>query len=100
MTTDPDVPHLMRVSCHNVKDGCPNTVSFMGIKPVRKICPTCMESGVPCERPLAGFNFEKATRSLRKIPGDFSYDGDMLYAVTCWPRTFHGGRVMSCRTEG
>ena len=101
---DPDVPRQMRVSCYNAKDGCKNHASYMGVKPVRKLCPTCLESGAPCERPQAGFNFEKATRRLRKKPlyerGDFSYDGEMLYAVTCWPKTFSGGRVMPCRTEG
>mgnify|MGYP001240430906 FL=1 len=104
MTNDPDVPYQMVVCCYNAKDGCSHTVAFMGVKPVRKLCSVCLESGAPCERSQAGFNFEKATRSLRGKPlferGDFSYDGEMLYAVTCWPKTFHGGRVMPCRTEG
>ena len=100
MTNDPDIPRQMRVSCYNAKDGCKNHVSYMGVSPVRKLCPTCLESGVPCERPQVGFSFDKATRSLRKTPGDFSYDGEMLYAVTCWPKAFSGGRVMPCRTEG
>ncbi len=99
-----DTPRQMRVSCYNVKDGCPHTVSFMGVSPVRKICPACLESGAPSGRMSPGFNFERAVRNLRRKPlherGDFSYDGEMLYAVTCWPKTFHGGRVMPCRTKG
>jgi hypothetical protein len=94
-------PRIMKVPCYNASEGCTNTVSYMGTGPVRKICPICQESGVPSERPLAGFNFSKAMRKVRReaLMG-LDLDGQVCYAVTCWPKTFFGGRVMPTKTRG
>ena len=102
MTPDPEVPRQLTVPCLNAPDGCRHLVRFMGVKPVRKICPNCLDCGAPEERTQAGFNFETSTRKLRAVidPVRNCYDSEPVYAVTCWPKTPHGGRVMPCRREG
>ena len=97
---DPDIPHQMRVCCYNVKDGCKNTVSYMGVKPVRKLCSICQESGAPSERILSGFSLEKHITKGKAPPvkGVYDYGGEPVFAVTCWPKTFSGGRVLPYRT--
>ena len=99
MTDDPEVPHMMRVPCFNSPDGCKNSVSYMGVDAVRKICPICMESGAPSERIISGFNFGTEARRLRhegsprsKIPMDY-FGGEAVYEITARPKTVNGGRV-------
>ena len=102
MTDDPEVPHMMRVPCFNSLDGCKNSVLYMGVSVVHKICPSCMESGAPSERTICGtpgFNFETEARRLRhessprsKIPMDY-FGGEAVYEITARPKTANGGRV-------
>lgn len=104
IANDSGIPHQMRVPCYNQSDGCKNTVSYIGVKPVRKLCSACLESGTPSTRPQVGFNFEKATRNLRASPQWMDRalysDGYLCYEITVQMKTFSGGRVMPCRTEG
>ena len=97
-------PHQITVPCLNHKDGCKFTVSFMGVKPVRKICPICQEYGVPTDRAHQPGNVEKATRALRREPIPRGYGGcygdEILVLITVWPKTHHGGRVMPYHVEG
>ena len=100
MTDDPEVPRKLTVSCYNAKSGCLNTIRFMGVKPVRKICPVCLESGTPSDRMNSPGDLTRTVRRLKVDPGRSCYDSEPVYAVTCWPKTPHGGRVMPCRREG
>ena len=94
-------PRFMRVPCYNADEGCDNIVSYMGVKTVRKICQTCQDSGVPSERPQAGFNFGKAMRRVRtEAMAGLDLGGQVCYEVTCWPKTLFGGRVMPIKTMG
>ena len=99
--TDPAKPRFMQVPCYNEHEGCPNTVSYMGIRRVRKICPACQESGTPSERHQAGFNFGKAMRKVRvEALTGLDLGGQVCYEVTCWPKTLFGGRVLPLKTGG
>jgi hypothetical protein len=99
--TDHPEPHYMTVYCYNSSEGCTNTVTFFGIRKVRKICPTCQESGIPSERPQAGFNFGKAMRKVKlEAMAGLDLGGAICCAVTVWPKTIFGGRVAPCPREG
>jgi hypothetical protein len=99
--TDHPKPRFMQVPCYNMSEGCSNTVSYMGIKPLRKICQTCKDSGTPSERYQVGFNFGKAMRKVRaEAMAGLDLGGQVCYEVTVWPKTIFGGRVTPCRTEG
>lgn len=99
MTDNPEaVPRTMRVPCFNALDGCKNSVSYMGVAPVRKLCPSCMDSDAPSERTVcgtSGFNFDDERRkplARPKIPMNYS-GGEAVYEITVRPKTINGGRV-------
>lgn len=96
-------PHPITVCCYNTPEGCTSTVTFMGIKPVRKICPICQESGIPSERHQSGFSFCRAMRKVKAgtISG-YGLGGMVCYEVTCWPKSpmGMGGRVMPIKAGG
>jgi hypothetical protein len=73
----------------------------MAVKPLRKLCSVCLESGPPSERHQVGFNFGKAMRNVKSesIRGVDLY-GAICCEVTVWPKTLGGGRVQPLRTEG
>jgi hypothetical protein len=97
MTEIPE-PHPLHVRCYNAKDGCPNSVAYMGVTPVRKLCSNCLKHGTPTERMRAPGDLTRATRALRHVfvpDGGFQFESEAVYAVTVWPKTRHGGRVSS-----
>jgi hypothetical protein len=94
-------PRLMRSPCYNAGDGCTCLVSYMAVKPLRKLCSVCLESGPPSERPQAGFNFSKMMRNVKSesIRG-IDLCGAICCEVTVWPKTLTDGRVSPCPREG
>ena len=104
-------PRMMRVPCLNMKDGCKATVMYMGVRPaagersprIRKLCPTCLECGMPSERVTAGYNFSKEMKSRKitaRMPDGFFDPAGPIVACTVYMRTQNGGRVLPHPTGG
>jgi hypothetical protein len=99
LTPDTDFPALvvMRVPCHNSKDGCRSVVEYEGeegSKPLKKICARCQGHGAPLER--VGVSGPQVRKSNPKIPKHFmQYGSDMLYEITAYPMApfYSHGRV-------
>jgi hypothetical protein len=95
--TDPPALVVMRVPCHNSKDGCRSVVEYKGeegSKPLKKICARCQEHGAPKER--VGVLGPQLRKVDPKIPKHFmQYGAEVLYEVTCWPMApfYSHGRV-------
>lgn len=99
--TEYQKPRCMQASCYNATDGCSNTITYMGVGPVRKLCPVCQEAGTPSERHRTDFNLGKAIRKFKAEPlTGLDLNGAVCFEVTVWPKTVFGGRVMPCKTEG
>lgn len=96
-------PRMMRVPCLNMKDGCKATIMYMGVMPIRKLCPTCLECGMPSERVTAGYNFSKEVKSRKitaRVPSGFYDPAGPIVACTVYMKTQNGGRVLPHSTGG
>lgn len=104
MTDDIPEPRLMRVPCFNVGDGCKNTISYMGVKSLRKLCQSCLDSGPPAQHHREiGVRVCDQVKKLRKKMSSWLvgvHDGPII-AITARPMSkTPDGRVGVLRGGG
>lgn len=83
MTDEIPEPRLMRVPCYNAPDGCTNTVSYMGVREVKKLCSSCLDSGPPIQHyRTIGVRTCDQVKNLRK-------------KMNGWPVGLHDGPIVA-----